>query len=237
MHFIPLSGKSPIGPWKEQASDDPCEIEAWKRSGHNLGLPTGRLNRIVVRDYDGPLGLEIAREEYRRRREFFQCLVKTPNGLHVYLRQPEFDLRNSQKIEGEPVDHRGEGGYVVSAGSTVNGKKYEFVEGHEFHAVEDLPVFPDLWLPTKKEVIVPTIEETDVLRRITRARLWLLKAEPAISGQRGHAKLFYCCCVVFTKFGLSMDQAWPLLLEYNARCVPPFSEKELRHKLEDAKGA
>jgi len=66
----------------------------------------------------------------------------------------------------------------------------------------------------------------------------LQKVEPAVSGQGGHNKLFYACCGVLRKFGLSLDQAWPLLLEYNSRCQPPFSERELLHKAEDAlKGA
>ena len=35
-------------------------------------------------------------------------------------------------------------------------------------------------------------------------------------------------------FALSRAQAWPIMLEFNARCDPPWSEKELAHKLDDA---
>jgi hypothetical protein len=35
-------------------------------------------------------------------------------------------------------------------------------------------------------------------------------------------------------FGLAVDEARPLLWEYGQRCVPPWSESELEHKLEDA---
>ena len=35
-------------------------------------------------------------------------------------------------------------------------------------------------------------------------------------------------------FALSDEQAWPILCEYNARCQPPWSERELKHKLADA---
>lgn len=31
-----------------------------------------------------------------------------------------------------------------------------------------------------------------------------------------------------------MPEAWPILWEYNSRCVPPWSESELRHKLTSA---
>ena len=48
--------------------------------------------------------------------------------------------------------------------------------------------------------------------------------------------MFYCCCRMFQMFGFtSIEQVWPLILEYNAKCLPPFSEKELLHKLQDAR--
>ena len=30
------------------------------------------------------------------------------------------------------------------------------------------------------------------------------------------------------------EEAWPLLLEWNQQCEPPWSERELAHKLSDA---
>lgn len=53
-------------------------------------------------------------------------------------------------------------------------------------------------------------------------------------GKNGSGKMFFCCCRMFQMFQLSIDQVLPLILEYNARCQPPFSEKEILHKLEDA---
>ena len=35
-------------------------------------------------------------------------------------------------------------------------------------------------------------------------------------------------------FGLSYEQAWPLILHWNNRCDPPWSEREIAHKLSDA---
>jgi len=55
----------------------------------------------------------------------------------------------------------------------------------------------------------------------------------AISGAGGHDQTFAVACKL-VEFGLSPDDAWPLLLEYNHRCQPQWSERELRHKLEDA---
>jgi len=35
-------------------------------------------------------------------------------------------------------------------------------------------------------------------------------------------------------FGLSIDDAWPYISEYNERCEPPWSLRELDHKLAEA---
>lgn len=56
----------------------------------------------------------------------------------------------------------------------------------------------------------------------------------AISGQGGHNKTSRVACTLIHKFELSTEQAWPLFIEWNQQCEPPWSEKELLHKLQDA---
>jgi hypothetical protein len=55
--------------------------------------------------------------------------------------------------------------------------------------------------------------------------------DPAIEGHGGDAKTFRVARVLVIGFGLSQDEAFPLLLEYNERCQPLWSAAELRHKL------
>jgi hypothetical protein len=43
----------------------------------------------------------------------------------------------------------------------------------------------------------------------------------AISGSRGHDALFRVACVLVNGLDLTDTEAWPILLEYNARCLPP----------------
>ena len=69
---------------------------------------------------------------------------------------------------------------------------------------------------------------------IERARRYLLTLPPAVSGQRGHDTTFHAACVLVKGFGLDRETALGLLREFNQRCRPPWSEKELRHKVEDA---
>lgn len=67
-----------------------------------------------------------------------------------------------------------------------------------------------------------------------RASRYLAKLDPAVSGQRGHDRCFHAAMVLVEGFGLSAAQALPLLREYSAMCQPPWSEREMIHKLEDA---
>ncbi|MEZ6102739.1 MAG: phage/plasmid primase, P4 family [Pirellulaceae bacterium] len=67
-----------------------------------------------------------------------------------------------------------------------------------------------------------------------RARNYVAKMPPAISGQGGHNATFAVACKLAISFDLPESDAWPILLEYNERCDPPWSERDLRHKLHDA---
>jgi hypothetical protein len=65
----------------------------------------------------------------------------------------------------------------------------------------------------------------------------MAEVEPAIRGQHGHDSAFSAAKVLVRGFGLSPEQAWPFMLEYNTRCAPPWSQPELRHKLQQALNA
>jgi hypothetical protein len=75
----------------------------------------------------------------------------------------------------------------------------------------------------------------DGISTLERASKYVRALPPAMSGSRGHDALFHAACVLVNGFDLSDDQAWPILVEYNARCVPPWSERELIHKLSEAR--
>lgn len=68
-----------------------------------------------------------------------------------------------------------------------------------------------------------------------RASKYLAKMDEAVSGSRGHDKCFKAACAMVLGFGLSTDEAYHLLAsEYNTRCAPAWSERELRHKVDSA---
>jgi len=70
-----------------------------------------------------------------------------------------------------------------------------------------------------------------------RARLYIAKCPPAVSGQSGHDATFRVAAVLWNGFGLGKADTLMLLGEYNQRCVPPWSETELIHKVDSVAGA
>ena len=68
-----------------------------------------------------------------------------------------------------------------------------------------------------------------------RAVKYIAKMDPSISGQRGHDNCFKAACALVLGFNLSTDDAYIILAtEFNPRCDPPWSERELRHKVDSA---
>jgi hypothetical protein len=59
----------------------------------------------------------------------------------------------------------------------------------------------------------------------------------AVSGQGGHDQTFKTACQLVNGWALSAEEALGYLQAYNQRCEPPWSEKELAHKIDSAQKA
>jgi putative DNA primase/helicase len=68
---------------------------------------------------------------------------------------------------------------------------------------------------------------------VRRARNYLMKVPPAVSGEGGHNQTFKAACILM-RFGLTKEEALEVLREWNETCQPPWPEKDLLHKLNDA---
>ncbi len=66
---------------------------------------------------------------------------------------------------------------------------------------------------------------------LDRARLYVAQMPAAISGQSGHNATFAVACALVHGFALSESDALAILQEYNGRCSPAWSERELVHKI------
>ena len=89
-------------------------------------------------------------------------------------------------------------------------------------------------LRTKKAQPVPELLPLPTGDAAQRAREYLKKVDPAIEGQGGDRQTFYVACLLVLDFDLIPEEALALFLEWNQRCVPPWSVEELVHKLEAA---
>ena len=80
------------------------------------------------------------------------------------------------------------------------------------------------------------IRSVDLERHpIDRAREYLAAVPPAIAGQHGDLHTFKVCCRLVRGFDLSDIDAIAVLKPWNARCEPPWSERELLDKLRRAR--
>lgn len=70
---------------------------------------------------------------------------------------------------------------------------------------------------------------------IARARQFLESVEPAVSGHHGDLRTFRVCCRLVRGFALSDDEALAVLSDWNERCEPPWSQRELTNKLHNAR--
>jgi len=71
--------------------------------------------------------------------------------------------------------------------------------------------------------------------RLKGARAYIAKLPPAVSGQGGHPATYRTASILAHGFDLPYTDAWELLEAWNrTHCSPPWSEKDLKHKLNDA---
>lgn len=78
----------------------------------------------------------------------------------------------------------------------------------------------------KKEVTDHTVQK---------ARNWLIAHGPAVSGQFGHTHTYTAALALMDGFGLSEQSTLELLMEWNLTCRPPWSQRDLVRKIEQAK--
>lgn len=88
------------------------------------------------------------------------------------------------------------------------------------------------WFPEKAMPTASAGQGDDQV--VERARRYLARIPVSINGQGGHNAAFTATCVLVLGFGLSERDAYDLLTEWNTGCQPPWSEKELRHKVDSA---
>jgi Bifunctional DNA primase/polymerase, N-terminal/Family of unknown function (DUF5906)/Primase C terminal 2 (PriCT-2) len=130
---LPLIARKAGGRGFLDASADIKQITAWwtAHPSANIGLATG-LSGLVVLDTDGAEGLAQLQELARRHGALPRTLcAKTgrEGGFHIFFRGQGVKSTAGNKKQGDYLDIRGDGGYVVLAPSVhPSGKEYEWVD-------------------------------------------------------------------------------------------------------------
>ncbi len=209
--------KRPAVAWKQFITRLPTEDELheWFDSPrfNGIGMATGKVSGLNVLDVEGYATEEVINK-------FTSPLVtKTiSDGYHFFYKWTH-EIHNSVKIEGEAVDFRGDGGFVVLPPSSMDGKSYRWnVTTTDFEALQPLPTPIELSLLGEKK-----IQQTN------------LKADSsgifpqALPGERN---------MVATKVAGSMIaqiprklwevNGWGGFVEWNNKNPDPLDEQELR---------
>ncbi|NMH97982.1 bifunctional DNA primase/polymerase [Pseudonocardia acidicola] len=141
----PNDKRPAIRDWETRATTDPFRIRrAWERGPFGIGIACGP-SRLVVLDLDRPKPDTVRPQEWDRPgindgADVLAALAKRhgadvpldtyavqtgSGGEHLYFTAPAgARIRNSAGRLGWLLDVRGEGGYVVAAGSVVRRRRY-----------------------------------------------------------------------------------------------------------------
>lgn len=208
--------KKPAVAWKDYqtrlATEE--ELSRWfETEFHNgLGLATGKLSRVVVVDVEAN-----ATDEDIKGIESTLVSNTISGGKHFFYRW-NHDIRNTVKIEGKPIDFRGDGGYVVLPPSNFGDKKYSW-DKTDFDGLSDLPEWLETMLTTRTEEVKPAIYQD-------------LDGEegfrPAEKGERNMvaAQVAGSLCQGM-KRKLWNPYGWLAFKDWNEKNTEPLSEREL----------
>jgi len=234
---LPLVGKIPLFGTHgvSDATTDDSEIrKTFGRPGLNVGIATASMLIVDVDTYKNGGAEWLARFADKLRRVTLTQQTGR-DGYHFCFELPSGELRG-KICEGVDL-RRGAGQYIVAEPSRHpdTGKVYRWLPGPS----TPQPVPEWLLQECRPLVAAPRAIQThrivDSADLYERARLYVARCDPAISGSQGHNRTLRTACRLVEKFPeLSQDDFLSLLDEYNARCVPPWNSKELEHKLDSA---
>ena len=108
----------------------------------------------------------------------------------------------------------------------------EYLRWRDVFGATDLPV---AGAATRTRIVTAARWSVPASGAVERACAFLRRVGPAVSGQRGDLLTFRVCCRLVRGFDLSDDEAVRVLSDWNGRCEPPWSERELRQKITNAR--
>lgn len=255
---IPLGQKWPIfTDWQKLRVGDNKryrdELITSITRGGNIGVLLGPASaRIIALDLDAddlidkwlarhPWLADTFRTKGKRGCQFFFRLedgCEYPNGKAVY------PLKENDRAIGELRLGGAGGAQSVIFGVHPEGMRYKIVVAKppKIISLNDLDelapglIFPEIFLAKELPISQPVNNgahniPSNIWDRVT---CYIDKCEPAVSGERGHDQTFKVLCETIRGFDLSWDQAWQAALYFNQKCQPEWTQKDLKHKVDEA---
>jgi hypothetical protein len=203
--------------------------------------------RHVVLDVDQE-GPRVLRELDARRDlpPLAYVLRTSPGRLHVFWRVSGFSTALAENIQKGLAQELGADAAATSCAQMtrmpgfVNYNHRPYVTRVDYRMWK-LVLTPDdfpqqsIVAPQVEPRSTPTLTRTARMDPIDRARRFLARTPAAIAGQHGDLLTFRICCRLVRGFALSDDEAVLVVREWNARCAPPWSERELLDKVRNAR--
>ena len=243
-------GKTPLWTWKAYQDRLPKEPELrtyWSRNPYaNVGIALGPVSQLVGLDIDGTAG-ETLLHQLSSGISSPTLEFSTPSGGRrlLYRISASLNLPNRSWCPGS--EPHAELRLLAYGRQTVMPPSpgYEWITGHRPGEIEPADC-PDWILKLLTSPEAPSDDQgvggavhlngsSHSATPLERARAYLAQCDPAISGQHGHNQTFKIACKLLHGFHLSAEIVFDLLdHEYNPRCIPPWSKKELLHKVQEA---
>lgn len=229
LSVIPMNDeKKPMIKWAELQERRPTVseivgwVDLWDGEPENLAIITGAVSNLCVIDCDS----RPAAIWFHKKHGGSPVMVRTRRGIHFYFRHPGQRIANASKIEADGVtyDVRGDGGYVLAPPSLHSAGAYSWIK--PLIETDKLPPFDPTWRPERATQERSEREIRDGIKYIAHIR--------AVAGQRGHDETYRAACSL-RESGLSESEALLALQAWNrVNAEPPWSDRELLHKIRSA---
>ncbi len=223
----------------------------------NIGVLLGEPSRWLVDvDLDHPLAVEMADEYLPATESVFGRAGKLRSHRLYYVTAP---VDTQQHRLPKAKSESGKGKMIVELRSTgaqtvFPPSIHDTGERIEWHTDgEPASIAPDVLSaavarlkdavrarlgvttpPPRVNGLTPATDMFDRAKIIDRASKYIAKMPPAVSGENGHDTAFHTACELF-RFGLTDDEARSVFDDFNARCLPPWNDKDIAHKLAAAR--
>lgn len=225
--------------WQEEATNDPEAVKKlWTDPTFNVGIFTSKFGKgeaLLVVDVDvkdGRDGVSSWRELASSLPDLKSTLVqKTPTGgFHIIYKVLE-PVKQGTDVLGSGLDIRSRGGYIVGAGSVINGVYYSMEANNGLAAAPQTLL--DRVVKERPELrLVEQPSNVDQEQAAKRAVEYLSSLEPAQKGNRNERA--FKTAAVLKDMGLNSQNAFSAMLEHWKVEGVDFTTDELQAAVQSA---